>query len=58
VAGRQGERWSIDRLIPYAKNARTHTEAQVVLTLIVIPAVFGLIKGWGLEGARKKIPTG
>ena len=23
------ERWSIDRLIPYAKNARTHTEAQV-----------------------------
>ena len=24
------ERWSIDRLIPYAKNARTHTDAQVV----------------------------
>ena len=23
------ERWSIDRLIPYAKNARTHTDAQV-----------------------------
>src|ERR1700731_2616154 len=22
------ERWAIDRLIPYAKNARTHTEAQ------------------------------
>ena len=24
------ERWGIDRLIPYAKNARTHTDAQVV----------------------------
>jgi hypothetical protein len=23
------ERWSIDRLIPYAKNARTHADAQV-----------------------------
>jgi AhpD family alkylhydroperoxidase len=23
------ERWAIDRLIPYAKNARTHTDAQV-----------------------------
>src|SRR5580704_12620485 len=23
------ERWPIDRLIPYAKNARTHTDAQV-----------------------------
>jgi DNA modification methylase len=23
------ERWSIDRLIPYARNARTHSEAQV-----------------------------
>src|ERR1700730_4563357 len=23
------ERWGIDRLIPYAKNARTHTDAQV-----------------------------
>ena len=22
------ERWSIDRLIPYAKNARNHTDAQ------------------------------
>jgi hypothetical protein len=21
------ERWAIDRLIPYAKNARTHTDA-------------------------------
>src|ERR1700730_12733317 len=23
------ERWAIERLIPYAKNARTHTDAQV-----------------------------
>src|SRR5207237_10360611 len=23
------ERWSIDRLIPYARNARTHSNAQV-----------------------------
>src|SRR4051812_44719295 len=23
------ERWSIDKLIPHARNARTHTEAQV-----------------------------
>jgi hypothetical protein len=25
----QVERWPIDRLIPYAKNSRTHTEAQI-----------------------------
>ena len=25
------ERWAIDRLIPYAKNARTHTDAQISL---------------------------
>jgi hypothetical protein len=25
------ERWQIDRLIPYAKKARTHTDAQAVL---------------------------
>jgi hypothetical protein len=23
------ERWPIDRLTPYAKNARTHTDAQI-----------------------------
>src|ERR1700726_863800 len=34
------ERWAIDRLIPYAKNARTHTDAQVA----AIPAS---IKEWG-----------
>src|SRR5580693_3859821 len=34
------ERWSIDRLIPYAKNARTHTDAQVA-------AIAARIKEWG-----------
>ena len=34
------ERWSIDRLIPHAKNARTHTDAQVA-------AIAASIKEWG-----------
>jgi hypothetical protein len=34
------ERWSIDRLIPYAKNARTHSDAQVA-------AIAASIKEWG-----------
>jgi hypothetical protein len=34
------ERWAIDRLIPYAKNARTHTDAQVA-------ALAAGIKEWG-----------
>jgi ParB-like chromosome segregation protein Spo0J len=34
------ERWPIDRLIPYAKNARTHTDAQVA-------AIAASIKEWG-----------
>jgi hypothetical protein len=25
----RSKRWSIDRLIPYAKNARTHSDAQI-----------------------------
>ncbi|MBE0657715.1 MAG: ParB N-terminal domain-containing protein, partial [Bryobacteraceae bacterium] len=25
----QAERWSVDRLVPYARNARTHSEEQV-----------------------------
>jgi len=28
-----------------------------VLTLIVIPAVYGLAKGWGLAKARQQIPS-
>jgi copper/silver efflux system protein len=31
--------------------------SSTVLTLIVIPAVYGLVKGWGLESARKEIPA-
>jgi hypothetical protein len=34
------EQWTIDRLIPYAKNARTHTDAQVA-------AIAASIKEWG-----------
>jgi ParB-like chromosome segregation protein Spo0J len=34
------ERWSIDRLIPYARNARTHTDAQVA-------AIAASIREWG-----------
>jgi hypothetical protein len=37
---RSSERWGIDRLIPYAKNARTHTDAQVA-------AIAASIKEWG-----------
>jgi copper/silver efflux system protein len=31
--------------------------SSTVLTLIVIPAVYGLVKGWGLEGARQQMPA-
>jgi Cu(I)/Ag(I) efflux system membrane protein CusA/SilA len=31
--------------------------SSTVLTLIVIPAVYGLVKGWGLQGARQHIPA-
>jgi Cu(I)/Ag(I) efflux system membrane protein CusA/SilA len=31
--------------------------SSTALTLIVIPAVFGLVKGWRLEGARQPIPA-
>jgi len=31
--------------------------SSTILTLIVIPAVYGLIKGWGLERAREDIPA-
>jgi hypothetical protein len=34
------ERWAIDRLIPYAKNARTHTDAQVA-AIAFNPRSFG-----------------
>src|SRR6516165_630174 len=31
--------------------------SSTVLTLIVIPAVYGLIKGWGLERGRQQLPA-
>jgi copper/silver efflux system protein len=31
--------------------------SSTVLTLVVIPAVYGLIKGWGLERARRHLPA-
>ena len=31
--------------------------SSTVLTLVVIPAVYGLVKGWGLERARQQIPA-
>jgi copper/silver efflux system protein len=31
--------------------------SSTVLTLIVIPAVYGLVKGWQLRGARQQIPV-
>src|SRR3954469_22554956 len=34
------ERWSLDRLIPYARNARTHSDTQVA-------QIAGSIKEWG-----------
>jgi ParB-like chromosome segregation protein Spo0J len=34
------ERWKIDRLIPYARNARTHDEAQVA-------QIAASIREWG-----------
>jgi hypothetical protein len=56
------ERWSIDRLIPYAKNARTHTDAQVA-------AIAASIREWGwttpalvgedaINGTTQRIATG
>jgi ParB-like chromosome segregation protein Spo0J len=36
----QVERWPIDRLIPYAKNSRTHSEAQIA-------QIAASMKEWG-----------
>src|SRR5580700_5395232 len=33
------ERWAIDRLIPYAKNARTHTDAQVAAIAAIAASI-------------------
>jgi copper/silver efflux system protein len=31
--------------------------SSTVLTLIVIPAIYGLVKGWGLERTRQRLPA-
>ena len=60
------ERWSIDRLIPYAKNARTHSDAQVAQiaasinewgwTIPVLVAPDGqIIAGHGRVQAARKL---
>ena len=36
----QVERWPIDRMIPYAKNSRTHSEAQIA-------QIAASMKEWG-----------
>ena len=40
------ERWAIDRLIPYAKNARTHTDAQVAAIASSIKSGDGRRRLW------------
>jgi hypothetical protein len=42
------ERWAIDRLIPYAKNARTHSDAQIA-------ALAASVKEWVSTPERRCI---
>ena len=60
------ERWSIDRLIPYARNARTHSEAQVAqiaasirewgwTTPVLVDEAGGIIAGHGRTLAAHKL---
>ncbi len=42
------ERWPVDRLIPYARNARQHSEAQ-------ISQIAASIKGASLRGSRHRL---
>src|SRR5580704_14657015 len=41
------ERWAIDRLIPYAKNARTHTDAQVAAIALKLDGFDLSLTGFG-----------
>src|ERR1700720_1230677 len=43
------ERWAIDRLIPYAKNARRHTEAQVAAVAASIKK-----RGWTTRAGPRR----
>ena len=38
------EFWSIERLIPYAKNARLHTEADIDKTVAAVGATLDLLR--------------
>src|SRR5438477_6571009 len=60
------ERWSIDRLIPYARNARTHSNAQVAQIAasiaefgfnnpVLVDADGGIIAGHGRVLAARKL---
>ena len=40
MAGGQVERWPVERLVPYARNARTHSDAQIA-------QLAGSIREWG-----------
>jgi len=45
------ERWAIDRLIPYAKNARTHTDAQIAAIAASVKEL-----GWTTPVLTKRPP--
>lgn len=49
------ERWPIDRLIPYAKNSRTHSEAQIAAgpPARVIACRRGSVSAAGVSGSHK-----
>ena len=60
------ERWSVSRLVPYARNARTHSEAQVAqiaasirewgwTTPILVDEAGGLIAGHGRVMAARQL---
>ena len=42
----QVERWDISRLVPYARNARTHSDAQVAQIAAYLRARFGDRPPW------------
>ena len=62
----QVERWAVSRLVPYARNARTHSDAQVAqiaacirewgwTTPVLVDEAGGLIAGHGRVMAARKL---
>src|SRR4051812_13682320 len=62
----QVERWAISRLVPYARNARTHSDAQVAQIAasirewgwtvpVLVDEMGGLIAGHGRVLAARKL---